>query len=589
MPWLQRLSREIGSASLFLCGLGSAVAAQVEEPVPDEVFEEAVGVEVIAVDVAVTDKKGRPVEGLSRDDFELRIDGQVVPIANFYAVTANPRAAPASGAAPDETAPASAEGPLDLVVYLDSFYLTPQSRKRVLADLPSFFERQVADGGRIMLLDRLQTVSVLTPFTSDLDELADALARLAETPALGAQQSSAYSGVLRNVRDIYQTCEDAPLLSPCEDCLQQMIEMVQFYSQSVMGERRAAMAALGGVINALSVLEGRKALLHVSDGIQMQTGVDLFYYVGEQLCPEKRQDLQPYLLRREVFDLNDLAARANASRVTLYALEAAGLRNFSSSSAEYDNHFFVPTATTDQIRFANLQSTLFYLSDETGGKAVLNANRFGEDLEKLTDEFRTYYSLGYQPAHPGQGESHSVSVKLEKRSYQTRYRHSVLHKTPDQQLADRALGAVLFGVAENPLAAEVRPGPQSESDGGRLRVPLEVAVPVAKLTLISRDGARHGRLTVVVAAPGDNGKKTAVRKQQVTILLPLAEATEEVYRFGVNVELSPGEHSLGVGLWDDLAAAGSFLAVRVEARAPGGSAGETAESDAGARPREEVP
>ena len=37
-----------------------------------------------------------------------------------------------------------------------------------------------------------------------------------------------------------------------------------------------------------------------------------------------------------------------------------------------------------------------------------------------------------------------------------RYRRSLLHKDLDQQLGDRTLGAVPFGVAENPLAAEVR-------------------------------------------------------------------------------------------------------------------------------------
>lgn len=559
-----------GIVLLAFCSLCSAGAAQDEEPPADEVFAETIGVEVVNIDVVVTDKKGRTVRGLAGDDFELRIDGQEVPIANFYAVGGDEGGSTSGGTAADGSPAAGGGEPFRLVVYLDSFYLTPQSRKRVIRDLPAFFKRQLAAGGRIMLVDRLQSVSVLTPFTTDAEVLSGALADLVEAPAAGLQQRSAHGTVLRGVQDIYRTCEESPILDPCEDCLFQIIDMVRFYSESALGERRAAMAALGDVTNALSVLEGRKVLLHVSDGIQLQAGVDLYYYVSEQLCPERRQELQQYLLRRDVFDLSDLASQANASRVTLFTLEAAGLRNFSAASAEYEDHFFRPSVTTDQVRSANLQGTLYYLSDETGGQAVLNANRFGEGLENLAEEFRTYYSFGYQPGHPGRGVSHRVGVSVGKRSHRVRYRRSFLHKHPDQQLADRALGAVLFGVAENPLEAEVRPGPPSPAADGRLTVPIDVALPIGKLALIFHDGERLGKLTVVVAAPDEKGKRTAVRKQEVRVRLPPANAggPTEPYRFGVNVDLRPGVHDLGIGIWDDVAGAGSFLGLRVEARNP---------------------
>jgi hypothetical protein len=37
----------------------------------------------------------------------------------------------------------------------------------------------------------------------------------------------------------------------------------------------------------------------------------------------------------------------------------------------------------------------------------------GEDLDRLTDDFRSYYSLGYQPLCPGGGERHRVSVEVD--------------------------------------------------------------------------------------------------------------------------------------------------------------------------------
>ncbi|HEX9735550.1 MAG TPA: VWA domain-containing protein [Thermoanaerobaculia bacterium] len=575
--------RSLGAALIVLTCLAQPSPAQeeAEGPVTDEVFQEQIGIEVVNVDVVVTDKKGRAVEGLTREDFELRIDGRLVEIANFYAVTgaeATPAPAPAveeDAAPPDAAAP---RDPVHVVVYFDSFYLTPISRKRVLEDLPAFFERQIADGARILLAVHLQDLKVMSEFTDDLDELRSALARIAEAPAAGLQQTTGHRLTLDGLRDIYKVCEDSPILEPCLDCFEQMVGLARSFGAGALAERRGAVAALNDVVNALSVLEGRKSVLHVSDGIQQHPGIDFFHYIGEQLCPQRRGDLTEYYLHQDVEDLKDVVARANASRVTFYALEAAGVRNFSSASAEYGDHFFKPSGENDMIRIANLQSTLHYLSAETGGKAILNASAYAADLDKLAGELRTYYSLGYQPEHPGRGRSHYVRVKVPKKNAEVRYRRTFLHKKPDQQLADRALGAVFFGAGANPLSATVEVRTTRPGEAGRVVVPLEIAVPLARLVLLPHADARRGRMTVVVAAPDEKNDEIAIRRKDIPVSLALGAtpAEDDVWRFGVNVELMPGTYQLGVGIWDEVGAAGSFLNVPVEAAlASAGEGGAT--------------
>lgn len=563
--------RSLGTALVVMGCLAPPALAQ-DENAPADLFAEEIGVEIVSIDVAVTDKKGRAVEGLTREDFEVRIDGREVEIANFYAVSGTSETPRAAGEAwePAVGAAAAPRDPFHLIVYFDSFYLTPISRKRVLEDLPAFFERALADGARILVAAHVQDLKVLSPFTTDRGELAAALAATAEAPAVGLQQVTAHRLTLQNIQDVYKVCDESPFLDPCIDCLEQMVELARFYSLGVTTERRGAVAALGDIVNALSVLEGRKAVLYLSDGIQQQPGIDLFYYIGEQLCPHKRQQFQEHYLRQNVEDLNDIVARANASRVTFYALETAGARNFSSASAEYADSFFKPSPTNDMIRIANLQGTLHYISSETGGKPILNANQLAADLDKLAGEFGTHYSLGYQPQHPGRGLTHRVSVKVSKPGYEVRYRRSFLHKKPEQQLADRALGAVFFAVATNPLEAAVEVQAQSPGEEGRIVVPLEVSVPLSRLILLPREDGRHGRMTVIVAAPDENNDQIAIRRKEIPVSLPL-DATPgdgDLYRFGVNVELVPGTYRLGVGIWDDFAAAGSFLNVSVEVVAP---------------------
>ena len=67
-------------------------------------------VEVADVDVVVTDRQGRPVEGLTREDFELRLDGEKQAIENFYAVERGRRIAGESLALEGESAAAARFG-----------------------------------------------------------------------------------------------------------------------------------------------------------------------------------------------------------------------------------------------------------------------------------------------------------------------------------------------------------------------------------------------------------------------------------------------------------------------------------------------
>ena len=568
---------------LGVCG----APADAQDASPAGELSETIGVEVVNIDVVVVDKKGRPVTGLGREDFELRIDGVPVEIANFYAADGGAQDASVQDVATIEEGDlgggfAAGPPPRRLVAYLDSFYLTPPTRKRVLDDLPVLFEEEIADGHEIMMISHHRgETQFITPFTTDLDKLHEALGRALDLPSSGIDGRRAHSGARQNMVEYFRSCTEANPnvidIDPCDFCFYDMLQQARIYGYNSTNERRLAVAALDQVVNALAVLPGKKTLLYVSDGVEQYGGLDLFYYL-EEICPERRNDIQQEYLRRDLGDLNDLVAHANASRVTFYALEAAGLRGYSSNDVRIEGPIpekngaaitnLQPSTFVDQIRSTNLQGTLHYISEETGGKAILNANDFEDELAELADELDTFYSLGYQPEHPGYAQTHRVSVKVEgKRQYDVRYRRTFLHKKDEQVLADRALGAVLFDVTENPLNASVEVRPQQPGSEGRTLVPLEVILPWNKLVLLPGEGGRQGHLTLVVAAPARSKKGSGIRKKDVPITVPEGETPEGLYRVGIEIELEPGSYRLGLGLWDELAAEGSFLTVPVEVEA----------------------
>ncbi len=115
-------------------------------------FTEVVEINVVNVDVRVTDANGKPITGLRKRDFELFEDGKRIDISNFAAVVAGvsredgEETPPARPAAEEAAAAAAPEDLWNLIVYVDNFNLHPGNRTRVLQQLRDFLGRELAPG-----------------------------------------------------------------------------------------------------------------------------------------------------------------------------------------------------------------------------------------------------------------------------------------------------------------------------------------------------------------------------------------------------------------------------------------------------------
>ena len=267
-----------------------------------------------------------------------------------------------------------------------------------------------------------------------------------------------------------------------------------------------------------------------------------------------------------------LTERANASGVTFFTLEGTGPRPPSSSLAETQSRYLT-LQSIDFVQRANFQDSLHVMAAETGGQAVLNAGDLGSALAAIDSDLDSYYSLGYrfadasaggEAARPG--EAKRIEVKVKRPGVEVRYRRSLLLKSAAERLADLTVGSLLFGVEDNPLDVALEVGAPVALDGTLFAVPIRVRIPLGKLTLLPQGGSHVGRLSLQVGARDRQGRLAPVRAAAIPISIPddrLTEARGKLYLYEVKMLMREGDHSVAVGLRDELGAVASFLVAQV--------------------------
>lgn len=551
---LAQLSLFAAAAALF-----AAVPSLAQEPRQDTeaadqgAFFDVVTVDVVNVEVFVTDKSGNPVTGLTKDDFEVYEDGRRIAITNFYAVhegavARQPGEEPEAPTVPGM--PAADALPEDqrlyLIVYIDNFNIRPFNRNRVFRRIREFLNDNVDSGDKVMLVTYNRSFKERVPFTSDPALVNSTLFEIEKESGLGVHRDS-------ERRDAIRSIDDA-------DSAAEAIAHVRSYAGSYHNDTMFTIDALKQLVSSLGGLPGRKALLYVSDGIPLVPGEDLYHFVQE-----KFQDAGSVMLQAREWDASrryqELANQANSNRVTFYTIDAAGLRTLSAASAEFDRAG--GSAFIDSQNTYNLQAPLLQLAEATGGRAIINTNDIGDDLKVISRDLDSYYSIGYQPAHAGDGRYHKIEVKLKQRGLRVRHRTGYRDKGLEQRMSDGTMAALLFGETGNPLGVGVEFGSATTRDDGNAMVPIHVRIPLNGITLVPQGEGYEARLRVFVAASDSEGGLSPVQNAPLPIRIPAADieqARQSAWGYDLTLLMRPGHHRVAVGLRDELGGVSSFAA-----------------------------
>ena len=572
-------------------------------------FGEVVEVNVVNVDVYATDKDGHRITGLGKDDFELREDGKRVAISNFEVVGSGSSQAgsPQSGVPAAGGSPAGAErapeDALSLVVYFDDLNIRPPHRARVLKQLGEFLTHQLAPGDRVMLVTSDPGLHVRVPFTGDPALLGKGLQEIGTLAAHGDETDRDRLQTFRTIMTIQQASLEDPI-DPIP-CPQSIVTPAHSYATSRRQDILRTLSGLTVLVNSLSGVPGRKALLHVSDGLPLNPGEELFQFLLE-LCggqgtsgfgqlqgpvnpnagkfagdsldssqvydarsigPKAYQAASQAMLDAQTYsvakNLQALAAHANAQRVTLYTLQASGLQGPAAADASAgpeDRLFQFPSIGTS-LRM-NHRDSLQLLADDTGGRSILDANNLLPGLARMREDLSSFYSLGFTPAHASDGREHRIEVRAKRPGVRLRYRQSYRDKSTIEKMVDRTLASLYYGFEENPLAIEVEIGDPTPAEAGQYGVPVRLRIPLFKLAILNRDDVFQGRLRLLVATRDATGGTSPVRQVEVPLNIPRKEvlnALGQYYIYTLTLKMKPGAQHIAVAVRDEVAAATSYL------------------------------
>jgi VWFA-related protein len=529
---------------LLLCASPRPLAAQ--EVIAEEEFSEEIEVSLVNLEVVVTDRQGKPLPGLSKEDFEVFEDGKPVEITNFYAETAE--AAPGGSGLP-EARPLDQR--LNLVVFVDDYNMEPGNRNQILDGAGEFLRSSLAPGDQVMIVRFGRSLEVRKPLTTDLTEISaelDLMRRLASD--LAARETSR-DHQMQVVADALSIGGWGPTAEA----------RVREYAEVETSYLAASLSALETAVGWLAGLPGRKAILYVSDGLPAVPGEDLFIWA--EAYSGFRAGRRISSMSAGSYDASELfrrvTSRASRNRVSIYPIESMGAR-------------WVRGTTLQENRIQNRQNGLRFLAEETGGRTMLNVSQSAAALKTMGGDLSTYYSVGYRPQRPADDRDHKVEVKVKRKGAMARYRRWYQDKPVAEAVAERTAATMVFGVEENPLGASLEMGQQTavSSESSSFVVPVRVRIPLAKLYLEPKGEKREARLRLFVVASGD-GKVTPVRETKLVRLdvaeKDLAGGKAPEYVYEVRITLPQGSYQVGVGVRDEIATTTSYLQGKLEAGA----------------------
>ncbi|HEX8852207.1 MAG TPA: VWA domain-containing protein, partial [Pyrinomonadaceae bacterium] len=392
----------------------------------------SISVNLVQIDVTVTDDKGRQMTDLRPEEFEVYEDGRLQQITNFSYVSYNPSSAsPAVTSPPVRVAPLSTgklppplppvrlrpeQGRRTVALVVDDLGLSHESSTQVRHALRKFVDEQMQTGDLVAIIRTGAGMGALQQFTADKRLLHAAIERVRYNlssrssvstfaPVGGGEITLARDPGDHLKTDRYSITSDAYRPGQQLDRFRE-----ELFSVGTLG-------ALNFVVRGLKDLPGRKSVVLFSDGFKLYTEdpgnvriVDSLRRLTDlaRRAPVVFYTIDPRGLQSFGFNAADdltgpigtFGGAPGFADPTKVGAEKASAQNRQMSTRVADpyaqHHASIEQSMADRrSEFFQSQHGLSFLATQTGGFLVKNTNDIGNAVRRVLNDQSGYYLIGY--------------------------------------------------------------------------------------------------------------------------------------------------------------------------------------------------
>jgi VWFA-related protein len=540
-------------------------SAQPQKPgQPDEVVR--VDTELVQTDLTIVDKRGRFVSGLTPQQFELRVDARLQPIAFFeqvatgsddegrqLAAARNPKlGAPRVG---ESTSATNSDRGRLIFFFVDDVHLAGDSLTRARSLLFHFVEDRMTPNDRVAVVSTSGQIGFLQQLTDNKAVLREAIGRLTSKhdPEIIASQvriSEVDANVIANRgnSDLFNylveaTMKEFQMQDPLGAVMIVKNRVQQINAQSKLIELET-LSRLESLIRSTAPLPGRKLVFFISDGFVMDSkrsnGIDV--------------------LRRVV----DEAARVGAVVHSLDTRAVVWDGGADVSRNDYPD-FGSRTVGRTFLEDKTPQEPLEKLADETGGRSYINSNTLDDGLSQALNESSNYYLLAWRPDTESQRSGKSrldvtiqgrpdLRVRMRRHFVDFRAGHPDKSSNPKGPTAittpEEALRAALGSLyPRRDLPTALSVGYVYTPDQGMV-LNLAMQVDAQMLSFDAPDGRQESVVDVIGVAMDDRGSFSTF-KQKMKITRDAAfENGRRFVQWSQALSLAPGLYQVRVAVRD---------------------------------------
>jgi len=536
----------ISVAALLLPLVADAVESRPQQQQPPRAGTVSEGVTAVLVDVVVRDRRGVPIRDLDVSEFEILEDGVAQKIGSFTPImerapTEPPKPAPAaSPAASPAAVPAMNAGPGVTALLFDR--LSSEGRRTAALAARNYLGSKEESPDFVAVYGVDLALTPYVPFTRNavaLRKALDAVVNSSSGNFTSPQQRQAIADATAQANAAAQNEAAvtagatgpgaAAVIGPAAAAAQlasmQAGTLRDFENMERDQQGYATTNALFAIINTLGRIPGRKSIVLFSEGIAIPPAVHRLFL--------------------------GVIAAANRANVSIYAMDAAGLRAESDQAkirdmvnlrgavginTGYASEGAASAAYTTALEGneGTLRSDPAYglneLSNSTGGLFFNNTNNLRPAFERIEADIRNYYLIGYTPSNAKfDGRFRTIEVKLKRPDVAIAARKGYFAvRDPGGTAINSWEAPVLGALEQQPVgnAFPIRAGALLFPERGRPGlVPVVVNLATAPLTFQkTTDGKSYGSDFTVLARFIDSQNHVARKvSQHYEIRGPLAE------------------------------------------------------------------